>query len=255
MRSIKNILSISMLICLSSTMMLSAEEQTQKVKTVYPVASIILLDSYRYMGALEKFSFDALTTNDDVFHDKMLKEYTHKVHADLQRPANLRINVSGDIKNRSSYLYNDKFTIFDHDLNFYGELKVPNRMDSALDYLFDAFNIKSPLANLLYTDLDKRLAPKNNGYYFGTVQVDGKSCHHIGFVNEKRELQVWIEKGKSPLIKKFSIIDKSSKFHLRSTTRIRWDLQTDLKEKDFHFNPPKGAVEISIEPVTSKGVL
>ena len=255
MRSIKNILYISMLILLSSTGVLSAVEQNKKIKTTHPVASVILMDAYIYLGSLDYFSFDAITTNDDVFRDLMLKEYTHKIHVDMLRPNKFQMHISGDIKNRSTYIFNDNFAIIDHDLNYYGELKIPKTIDIALDHLYEKFNIKSPLANLLYTDLAKRIAPKDNGYYFGTTRIDGKICHYIGFVNDQRELQVWIEKGQTPLIRKFSIIDKSGKFDLRSTTLLHWDIKPYFKRKHFQFKAPRDAVKISIEAADTKGAL
>ena len=249
----KRFLYISVLILLSSTMVLSAAEKSERVKTVYPVPSAILVDAYRYLGSLDHFSFDAITTNDDIFRDIMLQEFTHRVHVDLQRPGKLQIHISGDLKNRSIYMLNDSFTIIDHDLNFYGELQTPKTIDSALDHLFEKYEIKAPLANLLYTDLDKRIAPKEKGHYFGTTHVDGKTCHYIGFVNDQRELQVWIEKGKTPLIRKFSIIDKSGEIDLRSTTLLRWDIKPYFKRKHFIFKAPKNAEKISVEPASLQG--
>ncbi len=247
MRLIKRALYAMVLIALSTMTMLSAAEKSERVETAYPVASAILTDAYRYLGSLDYFSFDAITTNDDIYRDVMLQEFTHKVHVDLQRPDKLQIHVTGDIKNRSIYLFNDIFTVIDHDHDFYGELKVPKTIDSALDHLFEKYEIKAPLANLLYTDLDKRVAPKEKGHYFGTTRVDGKICHYIGFVNDQRELQVWIEKGKTPLIRKFSIIDKSGKVDLRSTTLLRWNIKPYFKRKHFLFKAPKNAEKISVE--------
>jgi len=247
MRLIKRALYAMVLIALSTMTMLSAAEKSERVETAYPVASAILIDAYRYLGSLDYFSFDAITTNDDIYRDVMLQEFTHKVHVDLQRPDKLQIHVTGDIKNRSTYILNNSFNIINHDLNFYGELKVPKTIDSALDHLFEKYEIKAPLANLLYTDLDKRVAPKGKGHYFGTTMVDGKICHYIGFVNDQRELQVWIEKGKTPLIRKFSIIDKSGKVDLRSTTLLRWNIKPYFKRKHFLFKAPKNAEKISVE--------
>jgi len=252
MGSIQRLFTIVMLILLSSTMMLSATEKNKSVKTAYPVASAILIDAYRYLGSLDNFSFDAITTNDDMYHDIMLQEFTHKVHVDMQRPDKLKIHVSGDLKNRSIYMLSDSFTIIDHDLNFYGELQTPKTIDGALDHLFEKYEIKAPLANLLYTDLDKRVAPKEKGHYFGTTAVDGKICHYLGFMNEERELQVWIEKGKTPLIRKFSIIDKSGEVDLRSTTLLRWNIKPYFKRKLFLFKAPKNAEKISVLPKESK---
>ncbi len=243
----KKFLYMPILILLSSTTMLCASEQSRKVKTVHPVPSAILMDAYRYLGSLNYFSFDAITTNDDIFHNIMLQEFTHKVHVDVLRPNKLQVHIVGDIKNRSIYINDDNFNMIDHKLNFYGELKVPKTIDGTLDYLFEEYEIKAPLANLLYTDLDKRIAPKEKGYYFGTTTVDGKICHYIGFSNEERELQLWIEKGETPLIRKFSIIDKDVDFDLRSTTLLRWNTKPYFKRKHFIFEVPKDAQKISVE--------
>lgn len=231
---------------LGSTIMLFAAEKSEGVKTFSPIASAILMDAYRYVGSLDKVSFNAVTSNDDVYRDTMLVSYKHKVEVSLQRPDKLRVHVFGDLKNRSTYLSEDTFTLIDNEHNFYGQVQVPKTIDSALDHLFENFNIKTPLANLLYTDLDKRLPPKHKGYYFGSTLIDGKMCHHIGFTNENRELQVWIEKGQAPLIKKFVIIDKVEKLNPRSATLIRWDLNPGFDENHFRFKAPEGAVKISV---------
>ena len=240
---IKRILYMTLL---SSTIILFAAEKNATVKMSHPVASAILMDAYRYLGSLDKFSFSAVTSNDDVYRDTMLVSYQHKVEVSLQRPDKLRVHVFGDLKNRSTYLIEDTFTMIDNEHNFYGQVQVPKTIDNALDHLFENFNIKTPLANLLYTDLDKRLPPKHKGYYFGSTLIDGKSCHHIGFTNENRELQVWIEKGQTPLIKKFVIIDKTEKLNPRSATLIRWDIHPRFDEKHFRFKAPEGAVKISV---------
>ena len=240
---IKRILYMTLL---SSTIILFGAEKNTMVKTVHPVASAILLDAYRYVGSLDRFSLEAVTSNDDVYHDTMLISYKHKIQLSLQRPDKLKVHVVGDIKNRSTYLLHDTFTMIDNGLNYYGEVEVPKTIDGALDYLFENFNIKTPLANLLYTDLDKRLPPKHKGYYFGTTLIDGKMCHHIGFTNENRELQVWIEKGQTPLIKKFVIIDKTEKLNPRSATLIRWDIHPRFDENYFLFKAPDGAQKISV---------
>ena len=249
MKSIKRMLYLAVL---GSTIMLFAAEKSEGLKTFSPVASAILMDAYRYVGSLDQFSFDAVTSNDDVYRDTMLVSYQHKVEVSLQRPDKLRVHVFGDLKNRSTYLIEDTFTMIDNEHHFYGQVQVPKTIDSALDHLFENFNIKTPLANLLYTDLDKRLPPKHKGYYFGSTLIDGKACHHIGFTNENRELQVWIEKGQTPLIRKFVIIDKVEKLNPRSATLIRWDLQPNFDENHFRFKAPEGALKISVSAKGSK---
>ena len=227
--------------------------EKDQVKTLYPLPSAILMRAYRYVGALHQFSVDAMTTNDDYFQKKMVVTFTHKIHIDLQRPGKLHIDVEGDLKHRSFYLDHGHFTIYDEDLDYYGRLNVPQKIDTALDKLFEAYNIKTSLANILYSDLDKRISPKEKGYYFGISEVDGAKCHHIGFTNEVQELQLWIEKGVRPLIRKFIVIDKTEKHLPRSGTVLRWNLHPKLDETVFKFIPSDNTVQIDVESYAKKG--
>jgi len=213
-----------------------------------PVPSALLIHSYRYMGKLKQFSIDAVTTSDEAYWDKMVVTYTHHIHIDMQRPGKLHVWTSGDLKEKAYYLNSGKFTVYDALKNYYGTLEVPPTIDKALDYLFEIYGVQSPLANLLYSDLERRLAPKSKGFYFGKSEVDNVVCHHIGFVTPLQEFQLWIEAGKEPLIRKFIVIDKSKPYFPRSGTVIKWKLNPKFNEGLFIFEQPKGAVKLDIEP-------
>lgn len=220
--------------------------EIKQAKMLYPQPSAILMNAYRYLGKLKRFSVDAVTTNDDAFQGKILVTYTHWVHIDLQRPGKFYVEVNGDLKNRSFYLNNGDFTIYDEDLNYYGKLKLPRQIDAALDALFEQYDIKTALANILYSDLDRRIPPKEKGYYFGLSEVDDVACHHIVFSNNVEEIQFWIEKGERPLIRKFIVIDKTEPLLPRSGTVLRWKLNPQFSKKHFEFISPEDARKIPI---------
>jgi len=210
------------------------------------VPSALLLNAYRYLGDLRTFSIDAITTNDDYFEGEMVATFTHWTHIDLLRPGRLHVKVHGDLKHRSFYLDYGHFTIYDENLEYYGKLELPQTIDAALDKLFEAYDIKTVLANILYTDLDKRIPPKKKGYYFGVSEVEGILCHHIGFKNDVQEIQFWIEKGKQPLIRKFIVIDKTEKYLPRSGTLLHWNLKPKFGTDVFDFIPSGDVIEIPI---------
>jgi len=212
-----------------------------------PSASEILDRAYRYLGSLEKFAFDAMMTNEDIYANKMIIELTHYVRVEAERPERLRIDISGDVKHRTIYFNQGLFTLLDKRNGFYGQLEIPKTIDGALDFVYDKYGIKTPLANLLYSDLAKRLRPKTEGYYFGRTLVGKTVCDYVGFFDRSRELQVWIERGDRPLIRKFVIIDKTLKRHLRSTAVIDWQVHPFFFGSNFKFTAPKNAVKIDIE--------
>ena len=245
---IKPLLAVSAAVLLLSANMSAAELKEPKLMaSVTPVPSALLINAYRFMGKLKHFSIDAVTTSDDIWLDKMVVTYTHHVHMDLNRPGQLHISTSGDIKERDYYLNNGYFTVYDDLTRYYGMLEVPKNIDKALDYLFERYDVKTALANVLYSDLDRRIPPKDKGYYFGVSNVDDIPCHHIGFVGMAHEMQVWIEKGKYPLIRKFIIIDKTKSLMPRSGTVLRWRLDPKFDKSTFSFDKPSNAIEIDIK--------
>jgi hypothetical protein len=254
MKSIKKTLGALLLLFFSSTIIYASGNTSQinQVKTLSAVPSAILLDAYKYLGTLQDFSVDAVTNNDDYIKNKVIVTFTHQIHIDLQRPNKLYVSVDGDLKSKSYYINNGNFTVFNKDLNYFGKLNVPKNLDNALDFLFEKYDIKTALANILYSDLDKRIPPKDKGFYFGISDIDSIECHHIAFAYNNQEIQLWIEKGDKPLIRKFSIIDKSEAFLPRSTTTLKWKVNSKLIEEIFVFEAPKEAIQIDIQANTEE---
>jgi len=210
------------------------------------IANKILDRAYRYVGGLDKFAFDAVTVNDDIIDDKMLVEVKHRVIVKVDRPGNMLVDISGDTKNRRIFLHQGIFTMYDKENNYFAVLKTPKTIDDTLDFLFDRYDIKTPLANLLYSDVAERLKPQSKGYYFGISNVGKTLCDYIGFSNSKEELQLWIARGRNPVIRKFIIIDKTGKREMRSTTILRWYKNSKSQSKQYSFKVPVNAVKIDI---------
>ena len=229
-----------------SPAVVSAQEAPY-IKYEPSVANRILDRAYRYVGSLNSFVFEAITINDDLVDGKILAEVKHSEIVSVERPGNLFIDVAGDSKNRRMTLHKGLFTMWDKKKNYYGQIKTPKSIDDTLDYIFDRYDIKTPLANILYSNVAERLDPKTKGYYFGIRNVGRTPCDYIGFSNKKEELQMWIARGDKPLIRKFIIIDKTGKREMRSTTILRWHSKKLLTSEQYRFRAPRGAIKVDIE--------
>ncbi len=210
------------------------------------IANKILDRAYRYVGGLDKFAFEGITVNDDVLDDTMLVEVKHRIAVKVDRPGDMIIDITGDTKNRRIYLHKGKFTLYDKSKNYYGEIETPRTIDATLDFIFDRYDMKTPLANLLYSDVAERLKPQTKGYYFGLSNVGKTLCDYIGFSNKKEELQLWIARGKNPMIRKFIIIDKTGKREMRSTTILRWYKNSKSQPGQYVFKAPARVVKIDM---------
>ena len=135
--------------------------------------------------------------------------------------------------------------MIDHEFNYYGQINTPKTIDGTLDVLFEKFDIKAPLASLVYSDMDKR-AKFRTSKYFGTKVVGGVECDYVAFKNNTREIHAWIATGDKPLVKTFSIIDTSADSASRTNTSITWNENPNISDSDFVFVAPKGSSKISV---------
>jgi len=213
---------------LSSTTLFAADQSARD----------ILNKAYQYIGSMDKYAFTAvISENGDA------AKRTANVKVD--RPGKLQVDTTGTEKNRSSYLNDGSYTMIDHEFNYYGQVNTPKTIDGALDALFEKFNIKAPLASLVYSDMDKR-AKFRTSKYFGTKVVGGVECDYVAFKNNTREIHAWIATGDKPLVKTFSIIDTSADSASRTNTSIIWDENPNISDSDFVFVAPKGSSKISV---------
>jgi len=210
-------------------------------------ADAILKKAYQYIGSLDTYTFNAVVLNDDIIEDASVKHYQHNVSVKVDRPDDLRIDIKGDVKDRSIYLHEGIFTIYDHNVGYYGQLKLPKKsIDSALDYIFDKYGIKAPLAALIYSDMEKR-SKFTKSVYFGTRMVSGVECDYVAFRNAQNEVHVWITRGEHPLIKSFTLINKDEKGEPKTSANIKWDIHAKISKDEFIFTAPKRAFPISIK--------
>ncbi|RLA76354.1 MAG: hypothetical protein DRG30_02980, partial [Epsilonproteobacteria bacterium] len=72
-------------------------------------------------------------------------------------------------------------------------------------------------------------------------------CHYVAFGSKIKEVHIWIEVGEKPLVKTYTIIDRTKKSTERINTTIRWSKDPKISDSDFIFKAPKGATKISVE--------
>ena len=221
---------VSLGLLLGSTSLLAAEKSAKE----------IVANAYTYIGSMDQYAFDAVVVDNDVL-DGESEKYRYDVSVKIDRPGSLRVDTKGDIKNRSITMHDGLFTMYDADFGYYGQLKTPKNIDQVLDFLFDKYGIKAPLATLMYSDMAKRVKFKQSKY-FGTMDVSGVECDYVAFKTNFKEIHVWITTGDEPLVKTFSIIDGDN----RINTSLTWNTNAKSSESDFIFTAPKGASKISI---------
>lgn len=209
-------------------------------------AKEVINKAYSYVASMDKYTFNAIVTEEEAVIDgKQVEKHGRDVSVKVLRPGSLRIDVKDGALNRSKYFDNGAFTMIDHEFGYYGQLKTPNTINGALDFIFDKYGITTPLAHLIYSEMGKRMKYKKS-QYFGTMDVDGVTCDYVAFRTKSKEIHVWVATGDVPLVKTFSIIDISSSKNPRMNASLTWDINPNLSNSDFIFSAPKNATNISV---------
>ena len=220
---------------LSSTSLFAAEQSARD----------ILNKAYQYVGSMDQYAFTAVVTEDEIQEGETTEKYKHTVSVKVDRPGKVRVDTTGTVKNRSSYLDDGSYTMIDHGHDYYGQIKTPKTINGTLDVLFDKFGIRAPIAQLIYSGMDKKVKFRT-GKYFGTKTLGGVECDYVAFKNGTREIHVWIATGDEPLVKSYSIIETGTDFSSRINTSVTWNTNANISDSDFVFVAPKGSSKISV---------
>lgn len=199
---------------------------------------------------LINYSFTVIDTSDEVQENGQKLQFSHRRTVTVSQPNKLRIDSVGDLSNRSIWKDNNTLTIMDMDKNVYAQVESTGSIDEMMDTMLIRYGLRTPLADLLSSDIYTTLMGKaKTGQYLGLHNVGEIKCHHLAVTQENIDWQIWIEKGTSRL-RKMVITYKQ----LQGEPQYTVVLQTittlpKVNEETFSFKPPSGAEKIGFMPI------
>jgi hypothetical protein len=226
--------------------------KTAKAPDIEPKAEEVLKQMCDYLKNLQQFSVQAEITEDVLLTSGQRIQYARNVAASVRRPDRLRAESVGDTDNRQLVYDGKTITLLDRNKNFYTTITAPPEIDAALEHAVQAFNLRAPLADLIYTKSYEYLTEGAlSGFYVGLSKVQGVPCHHLAFREKDIDWQIWIEDGQTPLPRKFLITDKTAQGLQFTAVFTKWNTSPQLEDGLFTFVAPEKAEKIDILPATA----
>jgi hypothetical protein len=223
-----------------------------KAPDIEPKAGEALQQMCDYLKNLQQFSVQTEITEDVLLTTGQKIQLGKTVEASVRRPDRMRADSQGDAENRQMLYDGKSITLMDRSKNVYSTINAPPEIDAALNHAIQAFNLRAPLADLIYTEAYKNLTSGViSGFYAGLHKVQGVPCHHLAFRQKDIDWQIWIENGPTPLPRKFLITDKKAKGLQFTALFSKWNTSPQLEEGLFNFVPPEKAEKIDLPPVTA----
>jgi hypothetical protein len=208
-----------------------------------PRAEEVLRAMSARLAGLDRFAFEAEESFDEIPDGEPRTQLTNVRRVALQRPNRLAVDSEGDTLQRAAWYDGQTATILDKAHNTYGQAEVPPTIDAALDALAERYGIESPLVDFLYRDPYAILTERVRlGRYVGLHRAAGALCHHLVFVQDTIEWQIWIDAGDDPLPRKFVITYVREPSEPQYTAVLRkWNLAPVFPAGLFTFEAPPGA--------------
>jgi hypothetical protein len=223
-----------------------------KAPDIEPKAGEVLQQMCDYLKNLQQFSVQAEITEDVLLTSGQRIQYGRSVEASVRRPDRLRAESVGDTDNRELVYDGKTITLMDRTKNLYATIPAPPEIDAALEHGAQAFNLRAPLADLIYTKAYENLtAGVISGFYVGQSKVQGVPCHHLAFKQKDIDWQIWIEDSPTPLPRKFLITDKTAQGLQFSAVFTKWNTSPQFEDSLFAFVAPEKAEKIDILPAAA----
>jgi hypothetical protein len=223
-----------------------------KAPDIEAKAGEVLRQMCDYLKNLQQFSVQAEVTEDVLLTSGQRIQFGRNVGASVRRPDRLRAESVGDTDNRQIVYDGKTITLMDRTKNLYTTIAAPPEIDAALEHGTQAFNLRAPLADLIYTKAYENLtAGVVSGFYVGLSKVQGVPCHHLAFKQKDIDWQIWVENSPTPVPRKFLITDKTAQGLQFTAVFTKWNTSAQLEDGLFTFVAPEKAEKIDILPAVA----
>lgn len=215
-------------------------------------AERLMVEFCALVEAAPRFAFALDSSYDEVLKTGPRVQYHKSSEVVVERPARLRVDSESD-KGPRSYWYDGKsVTVYDPERAYYAVFPAPDTLDAMLDAAA-ARGIVIPLDDLAHSKPCAGLAEHlTRGYYAGLHYFNGEPHHHLLFITEAADVQLWLDASDIPLLRKV-VIDYRDRPGVPRYEGVLtdWDFDPPVDATTFTFTPPKEAKQIEFRAASA----
>jgi len=219
----------------------------QDTATLQDPKAIGLLDSMvAYSSGLDKFVIRGETSADARLEAGLIVSNPAEVVVKVDRPNALHVSQFDGVNTKHIYLKDGRLTVFGTERNYYAYDSVPEDIEEGMTAAMEKLHLDAPLVELLFPDTARELLMDGTEIIYLTdkSRVRGVDCHHIAIRGPESDVQMWIEEGSKPVVRKMQVTMKWDNGSPRFAGFLDWEPVSDFEEGEFDFTPPEGAQEI-----------
>jgi hypothetical protein len=203
------------------------------------------------LNNLQRVSVTAEVSRDETLSYGYKLQHNEFVKMDVERPSKLRVDVSGDLKNRTYYYDGAEFTVLAKDLDVYAKKPVNGTIRELVGMLLDR-GVDMPLIDMLYDgQAGDLLDDVRVGIVVGDSTIEGEQVTHLAFRQPDVDWQLWLSKSNN-LPRKIAITTRYSVGDPQYQAVLHWNTSPKFAANTFVFTPEKGVTQIKMnEPAVA----
>jgi len=220
-----------------------------------------------FLKTADSFTVRMETVSDEVLESGQKIQRAGVQEMAVRRPDRVQIKSVGDRGEIRLWYDGSRVSILDIlDFNIeadevlgdnmtYSSVQVPETIDAAFNLLDEEYAIAPPLIALARTNpLEDLNDLATSGFYVGLHHVRGVRCHHLAYAGEGFDVQLWVDNGLTPLLRKVVVTYKNEPGSPQFTAYLNdWDFSPHLPDSEFKFLKPKSALLVPLEKVGEEG--
>jgi len=213
-------------------------------QVISPEAQAVLDRMTAFLKSQKTFSIDSQSTRDEVVAFGYKLQNNEHATLTAQLTNKLRVEVSGDDRERTFIYDGATLTMYSPDDEAYTQIKAPDTIGKLVDRLLGA-GIEMPMIDMLYQIHQGSLTEAvRGGVLVGDSNIDGTDCDHLAFRQGNIDWQLWVAQGDKPVPRRLLVTTRYEVGDPQYQVTMRWNLNPKVDASTFAFTPPKGANKI-----------
>lgn len=203
------------------------------------------------LASATKLSVRAETGYDVVQRSGQKIEFGSTRRVLLRRPDHLFVEAEQRDGTQKRLFFDGRtLSFFDVGAEAYAVAPKTGDIDAAIDYLVDELGTPVPLSDLWRSDLAERVTSGlSSARFAGEETIAGVLCDHLSLRKPSVDVQLWIEQGERPLIRRIVITYREAPAQPQFWANLSdWNFAPDVSDARFAFEPPKEAEKIPFAP-------
>ena len=206
-----------------------------------------------YKASLDRVVIQAVSFTDARLGSGLLVSNSTELKVSIDRPGSMHISNFDGVASKELYFHEGMLTVYGTEMNYYAQASIPKNIDAAMAFALEELDVEAPLMDLIYQDASAHLIGSQETILYLTdkARIAGVDCHHIAIRGAEVDVQLWVEQGDLPLLRKIVITSKWEGGSPRFTANLLWDSEPDFDQDIFKFKPPEGSINIGFTQINS----